>query len=389
MDTLPTWTEKEPKKYLLFAFEREWFAAAPSLFFTLLEILGEKIFTFFEVKCIFIEKYVIFAEVNNKPIAMENAVIVAEQQGNLLSTTNFQNITMEQVLDMFATSIDIKPSSRELYKRTLRQYFKWVEDKGYLLREMSIPQLIEYKDWLLESGKSSLTISSYITSIRKFYEWAEANRFSPNIAAVLHSPRRRQQFRKQPLKPEQATQLLEHFTNQSLRDFAMVNLLLRTGLRCIEVVRADIGDITFKGGQRVLLVQGKGRDEKDNFVVLTDKAYKPIEEYLSSRKSRGDQEPLFACTSNNNKGGRLTTRAVSSLVKESLRAIGLDDRAYSAHSLRHTAAVSILRASNWNIEIAQRTLRHSNPATTQIYTETAREEERLSNAGERLLDNIF
>ena len=320
---------------------------------------------------------------------MENAVIVAEQQGNLLSTTNFQNITMEQVLDMFATSIDIKPSSRELYKRTLRQYFKWVEDKGYLLREMSIPQLIEYKDWLLESGKSSLTISSYITSIRKFYEWAEANRFSPNIAAVLHSPRRRQQFRKQPLKPEQATQLLEHFTNQSLRDFAMVNLLLRTGLRCIEVVRADIGDITFKGGQRVLLVQGKGRDEKDNFVVLTDKAYKPIEEYLSSRKSRGDQEPLFACTSNNNKGGRLTTRAVSSLVKESLRAIGLDDRAYSAHSLRHTAAVSILRASNWNIEIAQRTLRHSNPATTQIYTETAREEERLSNAGERLLDNIF
>lgn len=320
---------------------------------------------------------------------MENAVIVAEQQGNLLSTTNFQNITMEQVLDMFASSIDIKPSSRELYKRTLRQYFKWVEDKGYLLREMSIPQLIEYKDWLLESGKSSLTISSYITSIRKFYEWAEANRFSPNIAAVLHSPRRRQQFRKQPLKPEQATQLLEHFTNQSLRDFAMVNLLLRTGLRCIEVVRADVGDITFKGGQRVLLVQGKGRDEKDNFVVLTDKAYKPIEEYLSSRKSRGDQEPLFACTSNNNKGGRLTTRAVSSLVKESLRAIGLDDRAYSAHSLRHTAAVSILRASNWNIEITQRTLRHTNPATTQIYTETAKEEERLSNAGERLLDNIF
>lgn len=320
---------------------------------------------------------------------MENAVIVAEQQGNSLSSTNFQSVTMEQVLDMFCTSIDIKPSSRELYRRTLRQYFKWVEDRGYLLRAMSIPQLIEYKDWLLASGKSSLTISSYITSIRKFYEWAEANRFSPNIAAVLHSPRRRQQFRKQPLKPEQATQLLEHFTNQSLRDFAMVNLLLRTGLRCIEVVRADIGDITFKGGQRVLLVQGKGRDEKDNFVVLTDKAYKPIEDYLSSRKSRGEQEPLFACTSNNNKGGRLTTRAVSSLVKESLRAIGLDDRAYSAHSLRHTAAVSILRASNWNIEIAQRTLRHSNPATTQIYTETAREEERLSNAGERLLDSIF
>lgn len=354
---------------------------------------------------------------------MNTAVIVAEQEQRALSN-NLQPLSTEIVVDMFASSQDIKPSSRSLYKRTLKQYFSWVESKGYNLNQMSIKELIEYKEELLAKGMSTLTISSYITSLRKFYEWAEANKFSPNIAAALHSPKRRQQFRKQPLKPEQATRLLtysreerageqaeaalkraeqrqelseekiatikKHFETTSLRDYAIVNLLLRTGLRCIEVVRADLGDITFKGGQRVLLVQGKGRDDKDSFVILTEKAWQPMADYIkSSRMGAGEKEPLFASESNNNKGGRLTTRAISFLVKESLKSIGLDDKAYTAHSLRHTAAVNILRATNWNIEIAQRTLRHTNPATTQIYTETAKEEERLSNAGERFLDNLY
>lgn len=354
---------------------------------------------------------------------MSTAVLVAEKQERALQSPS-QPISVEGVMELFSSSQDIKASSRALYKRSLKQYFDWVDSKGYALNQMTIRELIEYKDELLAKGMSTLTISSYISALRKFYEWAEANKFSPNIAAGLHSPRRRQQFRKQPLQPEQVSRLLtytqtewaeeqteaalkraeqrqgateekiasikKHFETQSLRDFAIVNLLVRTGLRCIEVVRADIGDITFKGGRRVLLVQGKGRDEKDNFVQLTDKAWLPIEAYLkSSRRGAGEKEPLFASESNNNKGGRLTTRAISFLVKESLKSIGLDNRAYTAHSLRHTAAYNILRASGWNIEKAQRTLRHSNPATTQIYTATAEEEERLSNGGELLLDELF
>jgi hypothetical protein len=42
-----------------------------------------------------------------------------------------------------------------------------------------------------------------------------------------------------------------------------------------------------------------------------------------------------------------------------------------------------------DLETAQFTLRHSNPATTQIYTATLNEERRLQNSGEALLDNLF
>ena len=299
-----------------------------------------------------------------------------------------QPLRIESLVDSFIQAQDVKLSSKELYRRTLKQYFTWIDNKNYLLSEIARPQLLEYKDELLNSGMSSLTVGSYITSVRRFYEWAEANKFYPNVAKGIKTPKRKQQFKKQPLLPEQATALLSYYQDKTLRDYAVISLLLRTGLRTIEVIRASVGDIVFKGSQRVLLVHGKGRDEKDNFVLLTDKAYKPIADYLATRGKVNSSEPLFTSSSNNSKGERLTTRTISYIAKEGLKAIGLDESSFTAHSLRHTTAVNILRGGG-SLEQAQFTLRHSNPATTQIYTATLNEERRLQNSGEALLDNLY
>lgn len=307
---------------------------------------------------------------------------------------NSQDITtvtpqrIEELVDRFINAQDVKLSSKLLYRRTLKQYFNWVENKNYLLSDIARPQLLEYKTELLSSNLSSLTVGSYITSVRRFYEWTEANKFYPNVAKGIKSPKRKQQFKKQPLLPAQATELLNYYQDKALRDYAIISLLLRTGLRTIEVIRANVEDITFKGSQRVLLIQGKGRDEKDNFILLTDKSYKPIEEYLATKKNIKSSEPLFTSTSNNSKGERLTTRTISYIAKEGLKAIGLDEKSFTAHSLRHTTAVNILRAGG-SLETAQFTLRHSNPATTQIYTATLNEERRLQNSGEALIDNLY
>jgi integrase/recombinase XerC/integrase/recombinase XerD len=299
-----------------------------------------------------------------------------------------QPLRIESLVDSFIQAQDVKLSSKELYRRTLKQYFTWIDRKNYLLSEIARPQLLEYKDELLLSGMSSLTVGSYITSVRRFYEWAEANKYYPNVAKGIKTPKRKQQFKKQPLLPEQATALLSYYQDKALRDYAIINLLLRTGLRTIEVIRANVEDITFKGSQRVLLVHGKGRDERDNFVLLTEKAYQPIAEYLATRGKVNNSEPLFTSSSNNSKGERLTTRTISYVAKEGLKAIGLDERSFTAHSLRHTTAVNILRGGG-SLEQAQFTLRHSNPATTQIYTATLNEERRLQNSGEALIDNLF
>jgi len=301
--------------------------------------------------------------------------------------TTVSPLRIKELVDSFIQAQDVKQTSKNLYRRTLKQYFAWVDEKNYLLSEITRTQLLEYKEDLLSSGLSSLTVSSYITSVRRFYEWTEANKYYPNVAKGIKSPKRKQQFKKQPLLPSQATELLNYYQGKALRDYAIITLLLRTGLRTIEVVRANVEDLTYKGSQRVLLVHGKGRDEKDNFVILTDKTYQPIAEYLKTQK-RNPSEPLFTSTSNNSKGARLTTRTISQIAKEGLRAIGLDERAFTAHSLRHTTAVNILRAGG-SLETAQFTLRHANPATTQIYTATLEEERRLQNSGEALLDSLY
>ena len=290
---------------------------------------------------------------------------------------------IEELVDRFIEAQDVKQSSKLLYRRTLKQYLNWVDARGYLLSEIARPHILEYKEELLGSGMSSLTVGSYITSVRRFYEWTEANKYYPNVSKGIKTPKRKQQFKKQPLLPEQATALLDYYQSRALRDYAIINLLLRTGLRTIEVIRADVGDITTKytdkGTQRVLLIRGKGRDEKDNFVILTDKAYKPIAEYLATRGKLNSSEPLFISTSNNSKGERLSTRTISYIAKEGLKAIGLDERSFTAHSLRHTG----------DLEQTRLFCRHSNPATTLLYVATLDEERRFKNSGEALIDTLY
>lgn len=296
--------------------------------------------------------------------------------------------TLSQIVDNFINSQDVKPSSKALYTRTLKQYFNWITKEELELSQITRIELLQYKQNLLDSGLSPLTVGSYITVVRKFYEYAEANKIYPNVAKGIKTPRRKQQFKKQALTPELGSELLKHFEHKAKRDYAIVNLLIRTGLRTIEVSRANIEDITFKAGKRVLMVHGKGRDSKDNFVVLTDKAFNPIKEYLDTRGNAKGGEPLFTSTSNNSKGVTLTTRTISGIVKEGLKAIGLDGKEFTAHSLRHTTAVNILRAGG-RIEDAQGVLRHSSPATTQIYTETIKEEMRIKNSAEELIDSLM
>lgn len=326
---------------------------------------------------------------NRKTLKVSGEIVsVPALRTNGLQTRTSGISDWRKVVGMFIASQDVKDSSRSLYTRTLSQFFLWIEKTGKVLNSLTREDILEYKDHLLSSGLSALTISSYLVVVRKFYEWTESLLIYPNIAKGIKTPRRKQAFKKQHLTENKIGDLLEYYKEKSLRDFAIVNLLLRTGLRTIEVVRADVGDITFKGDKRVLLVWGKGHTEKDSFVVLTDKAYLPIREYLDSRKGVKSGDPLFVSNSRRNGGERLTTRTISGICKEGLREVGLDGKEFTAHSLRHTTAVEILK-NGGEITDVQRVLRHTSPVTSQIYTESIEEELRLQKSPESLLDRAF
>ena len=294
----------------------------------------------------------------------------------------------DEVLTSFLNGLDIMETSRETYRWGLVRFFKWIKSSGRSLETLSPADIMSFKNSLMKEKLSPLTIGGYVTAVRMFYSWTETSLLYPNIARSVRPPRGRKGFRKCALSPQESASLLDYLKERSLRDYAIVNLILRTGLRTIEVSRADIGDVVRKRGKRVLKVWGKGADEKDAYVILGQPVWGPIQEYLAQRKASSKTDPLFVTEGKGHKGVRMAPRSIQYLCKEALKAIGLDGHEYSAHSLRHTTGVLILKnGGDW--KDVQRVLRHASPATSQIYTASIEEEMRLDSNPEGLLDDAI
>lgn len=294
----------------------------------------------------------------------------------------------ERLVDTFLESQDIMEKSRETYRWGLTRFFAWIRRSGRSLRSLTPADVVSFKTSLQKERLSALTVGAYMTAVRRFYGWTESSLLYPNIARSVRPPKGRKGFRKTALTSEEAGELLSYARGRSSRDYAIVNLILRTGLRTIEVMRADVGDIVRKRGKRVLKVWGKGAEEKDALVILTDPVWVPLKEYLRERGNPSKGEPLFVTDGKGHRGARLSARSIQHLCKEALRAIGLDGHEYSAHSLRHTTAVTIIRQGG-DLNDVQRVLRHASQVTSQVYTATIEQEVRLDSSPESLLDEAF
>lgn len=317
---------------------------------------------------------------------------------------------MQITIDRYLRCVDAKESTRATYRKVLDSFAQWVAGTDCAFFELTQADIIAYKDSLLKENKSAMTVNLYLSTIRGFYKWLAAEGICDNIAQNVGSVRtNKSTFKRMHLENEQGAELLteaylpksvtgvnsgvtqklrDNENIISLRNYAMLNLMLRTGLRTIEVSRADVGDITFKRERRVLKVWGKGHVEKDDFVVLTDEAWIPIEQYLQERGDCKPQEPLFATHGLGHAGGRMSTRSIQDICKKNLRAIGLDGHEYSAHSLRHTTGTQILKNGGSMMDV-QQVLRHTSPSTSQLYVNTIMEEKRLDDASEQILDGSF
>ncbi len=294
--------------------------------------------------------------------------------------------TVEQ-LTSFLASLDIRQSSKNTYKRQLKEFFAWC--KHNKITSLEREELLKYKNYLSKDRSlAAFTISGYLTAVRRYFEWLEAYQKHPNVARGIKGPSRKRGFRKDALTVEQAKKIIASINRSTLtgkRDFALINLMIRTGLRTIEIARAQREDIAQQGGETVLFVHGKGRDSKDELVVLTPSTHEPIIEYLKERGSIKKEDPLFASHSTKNFGEALTTRSVSRICKHHLKRNGLDDTRLTAHSLRHTAVTLSLLAGATPQE-AQAMARHADINTTLIYAHNIN---RIKQAPEKKIDEIL
>lgn len=302
-------------------------------------------------------------------------------QNNVIESKKIDNTLLKRFLEY----LDASEKTVQTYTRALRQFFKFLYENN--ITQPQRTDVLAFRDKLKDKGRKPTTIKSYIVAVRLFFQWTNQEGLYPNIAEKIKGAKLDQAHKKDYLTVDQIKDVLNNIDTSTLtgaRDYAIILLMVTGGLRTIEVSRADMDDMRNVGNSPALYIQGKGREEKTEYVKLPLQVFKAIGRYREMLEKQYDV--LFVSTSNNNKGQRLTTRSISGIVKKRLKEAGYTSNRLTAHSLRHTAGTLNLM-NGGTLEETQQLLRHSNINTTMIYLHHL---ERENNQSEkRIADALF
>lgn len=293
----------------------------------------------------------------------------------------------DELYRQFIAYLDAKPKTVQTYTRALRQFANWTNVNG--IQRPTFEDIKAYREELMQTHKPT-TVQAYIFTVRRFFEWTESVGLYPNVAGKIKGARIDREHKKDYLTSEQVKAVLQGIdrtTLQGKRNYAIVALMITGGLRDIEVARATVEDLRTSGNNTVLFLQGKGRDEKTDYVIIPEQTERAIREYLRERGKTRPTDPLFTSLSNNSTGKAMTTRSISEVAKQSMVQAGYDSERLTAHSMRHTAVTLALIANGGNIQEAQQFARHADISTTMIYAHNL---ERQNNQCSRLIaDSVF
>jgi site-specific recombinase XerD len=167
------------------------------------------------------------------------------------------------------------------------------------------------------------------------------------------------------IEPDQVRQLLasiDRNTAVGRRDYAILLLLARLGLRSSEVAFLELDEIDWKAGQ--LSVRGKSGQRSD--LPLSTEVGKAIAAYLRYGRPPSSSRRVFLRAKAPIRG-LLGPQAISSLVRHNLVRAGIQAPTHGAHQFRHGLATEMLRQGASLGEIGE-LLGHRNPQTTKIYT---------------------
>jgi site-specific recombinase XerD len=165
--------------------------------------------------------------------------------------------------------------------------------------------------------------------------------------------------------PDEIRQLLasiDRRTAMGRRDYAVVLLLARLGLRSGEVAFLELDDLDWDAG--VVSVRGKGGQR--TALPLPADVGEAIAAYLSDGRPHSTSRRVFL-RSKAPIRGFLSQCAIGSIIRHALQRAGIQAPTTGAHQFRHALATQMLRQGAALSEIGE-ILRHRSPETTKIYT---------------------
>ncbi len=270
------------------------------------------------------------------------------------------------------------------YYSHIEQFLNWCAENSYQVLNIDKRVMVEYRNYLVEQGLQSNTISLKLSCIRRFFEVAAARKIiDENPVLGVRAPRNRKAEAVDGAKyitagkleflfasiPHKGTTEVE--TLEFWRAKAIIALMGLQGLRTVEVHRLSSDDVDLEKG--LLLIRGKGRDR---YIAPRQDVLDILKKYLQHRYLDTEKSqdvwgtPVFTSVSNNHKGCRMSRCGIRDVVdfwfiKSGIREKG-DKSGKSCHLLRHTTGALLYQATH-DLLVVQRELGHADPKTTSKY----------------------
>lgn len=294
------------------------------------------------------------------------------------------------------------------YTQAVTHFLDWYEREEQAplsIEGLTSIALIGYRNELQhEQHKSTSTINLRISALRAWCGWMTEQGILPaDPAAHVKLIGGQESSNRSGLKSAQINALLRQaqVSRDKERNYAIVQILLQTGIRLSECASLTFEDLTFGERSGLLLVRA-GKGNKTRSVPLNASAREALAIYVAPRlgiekstlkavaaswpksKSPVAHEPIFL----SQKGGALTTSAMGQMIAGIVEATrGLVPEETSAHTLRHTFARSYLAQYPGDVVGLATLLGHSSLDTTRLYSKPSVDQ--LSRRVEQLNINAF
>lgn len=256
------------------------------------------------------------------------------------------------------------------YQADLGQFSQWLKNKDLLsAREQDI------RNYLLDLEEKELskrTRNRRLATIKSFYNWLWENReLKDNPAERIRLERLSDNEKKvEPLDERVAINLLSITKTDTMtgkRVYAILDLLLGTGIRREELVGLDLKDIYIPQTRVATITVRRGKGDKQRVIPLAGPQKESLSAWLEIREQYAGKirsEAVFITRL----GTRPTGESIRQLIKSKLKQLGIDEKGIAVHSLRHLFASAYNAANQNDLVGLQAITGHANLSSLGIYT---------------------
>ncbi|TMC20810.1 MAG: hypothetical protein E6J34_11500, partial [Chloroflexi bacterium] len=215
----------------------------------------------------------------------------------------------------------LAPSSRRVYMSDARHFAEWMKTEGLTPHTMTRVDMSNYRLHLADSTYAKATKQRMFSIACKLMREQKLNgRIALDVTDELRGFKvDTDETTHTALSKQQAKDMLaiDTSTIQGKRDYALLSLLVKTGIRRSEAVALNQGDIRMMDGHHVAVIE-HGKGDKTRVVKLRVEVYRAIADYLAILPTAGKLAPLFVriLRGDHPTSSRLTDKAVELIVKK-------------------------------------------------------------------------